>query len=88
MRASFAAWVAVAALLAAALAWRAADAHRANAALYRRLCETEAELARQEAERERLRAELEALENDPMYVETLLRRVRLVEPGELLIEGK
>ncbi len=78
----------MAALLAAALAWRAFDAHSANAALYRKLCDEEAELVREETRQKKLRAELEAIERDPLYVESLLRQARQVEPGETIVERR
>lgn len=85
-RASAAAWTALAALLGAALAWRAWETHVANAELYRRLCEAEADTVRLEAEGARLRAERDALENDPRYVERQLRERRMTQPGERLVE--
>jgi cell division protein FtsB len=75
-------------LLAAALAWRAVEAHRANAELYRRTAEAEAEQRRLEEERERLKAERRALEGDPQYVERKLRELRQAEPGERIIERR
>ncbi len=85
-RAAVAAWAAVAVVLAGALSWRAVDAHALNAELHRRLSEAEAEFARQEAQRERARAELKALDRDPTYVESKLRELRETEPGERLVE--
>lgn len=71
------------ALLAGVLVWRAAGAHRGNAELCRRYAEAERELERLEAAGRRFRAELDAIENDPVYVESLLRSAGHREPGEV-----
>ncbi|MBI2932259.1 MAG: hypothetical protein HYY16_11460 [Planctomycetes bacterium] len=81
-------WATAALVLSAALTWRAVDAHSANAELFRKISSEESELDRRNSERVRLKAELDALENDPMYIEQALRCMRHAESGERIVEPK
>ncbi len=68
-------WVlgALAAAFVVVLSAGAWDAHHRNARVLRDLQEAEADLARVRAESDRLKAELRALNEDPVYVEGVLR---------------
>lgn len=63
----------LAAALALVLVSGAWDAHRRNAVLLKDLQEADAEVERVQADSRRLRAELKALNEDPVYVEGVLR---------------
>lgn len=78
---------AAALLLAAGLAWRGLEAHRANVALFERLGAVERESEQLRAEGERLRSELDALRSDPLYVERMLRGAHQAAPGEVVVEN-
>lgn len=67
-------WGGLAVALAIALAVKAADAHGRNAALYRKLKAAQAELDRVEGDERRMRSELKALNEDPIYRESVLER--------------
>ncbi len=75
-------WPAVILLLALALAGRAWSAWNSVAAEQAALVEAKAEADRLGSERDRLRAELEALQKDPVYLERLLRQNKRVAPED------
>lgn len=58
--------------LAVALIAKAVDAHGRNAGLHRRLKAIERELEREQRDESRMRAELRALKDDPLYLESML----------------
>lgn len=67
-------WGTLAGALAVSLVVKAVDAHGRNAAIHRRLKATEAELGRMRGDEKRMRAELKALSEDPIYLESILNR--------------
>ena len=73
-------------LLAAALAVHAVRAGREGSELERRSGALAREIERVGLENRALRDELRALEGDPVYVESLLRRWRMAAPGERVVE--
>ena len=79
-------WGTLALLLAAVLAWRGVDAHRRAVALYGQVLHVDRDLDAAQAEHRRLRAEKDALESDPQYIEQRLRALRLAEPGEVIVD--
>lgn len=81
-------WTVVVGLLAAALIVRAGWVHADNLEAWRRVESARAESARLEGQNRGLRAEADALRNDPLYVEMRLRHERHVEPGEELDRGR
>ena len=81
-----AAWGLGAVLLMAALASHAAGTGREAAALARRAEALERDLGRARERNRDLRQELRALDEDPVYLETLLRRWRRAGEGERVVE--
>ena len=81
-----AAWMAGAAALAAALASHAAGTGREAAALARRAEALDRDLERARERNRDLRQEIRALDEDPVYLETLLRRWRRAGEGERVVE--
>lgn len=65
-------WGALAGALALSLAVKALDAHGRNASLHRRLMETDEELRRIQKDETRMRDELKALKEDPLYQQSVL----------------
>jgi hypothetical protein len=65
-------WGALAGALAISLAVKAVDAHGRNAGLHRRLMESEWELQRIQRDEARMRDELKALKEDPLYLQSVL----------------
>lgn len=78
-------WTSAVLLLAAVLAWSAWDARGEVAALERRRDALRREVDRAREENGSLRDELRALKEDPVYVESLLRRQRRAAPGERIL---
>ncbi|MBI4566569.1 MAG: hypothetical protein HY716_17975 [Planctomycetes bacterium] len=72
--------------VAALLLVRTVEAHRRNAGLYHRNVRVEVELDRLRAERESMKRELKALESDPLYVESQLRRLEVGSRREPVLE--
>jgi hypothetical protein len=87
-----AAWVrpalltAAAGLLAGILALQGWRARADGAELDRRSAALDREIGRMKRENQAMRDELKALETDPVFVESLLRRWKLAAPDERLIE--
>jgi hypothetical protein len=79
-------WGALAGALAISLAVKAVDAHGRNAGIHRRIKATEAELDRIRRDENRMRAELKALNEDPLYVDSVLKRPASGRPQEPVIE--
>ena len=75
-----------AAALAVAFTVHAAGTGREAAALARRAAALDRELGRAKARNRDLRDELRALEEDPVYLEALLRRWRRAGEGERVVE--
>jgi hypothetical protein len=65
-------WGALAGALALSLAVKAVDAHGRNATLHRRLMETDQELRRVRTDENRMRDELKALKEDPLYLQSMM----------------
>ena len=78
-------WTAAAAL-GVALAAQAAGAGRNAAALERRAAVLDRDLERARGTNAALREELRALREDPVYLESLLRRWRRAGEGERVVE--
>jgi cell division protein FtsB len=85
-RAKRAALVAALVLLGGALAVQAYRSRTGHGDLERRAAALDGEIARLESENRAMRAELKALETDPWYVESLLRRWKMARPGERVVE--
>lgn len=85
-RAGAAAWAVVPGLLALALAAHAVRAGQEGSDLERRSAALAAQIERVRRENQAHRDELRALENDPVYLESLLRRWRMAGPGERVVE--
>lgn len=81
-----AAWGIVVALLAAALAAQAGRGGGEAAELRARAAEIDREIGTMRRRNRDLRDEVRALETDPVYVESLLRRWKRVGEGERLVE--
>jgi hypothetical protein len=81
-----AAGIVTAVVLAAALGAQAAGSGREAAALGRRAAALDRELERARGRNRALREELRALDEDPVYLETLLRRWRRAGEGERVVE--
>lgn len=79
-------WVSAVALLGLTLASQAVRAGREGAELERRSVALGREIDGVRRENQALRDELRALDNDPVYVETLLRRWKMAGRGERVIE--
>jgi len=79
-------WGVLAAVLGISLIVKAVDAHGRNAALHRRLKATEAELDRIQADKGRMSAELKALNEDPLYLDSMLQRTAAGNPREPVVE--
>ena len=79
-------WGTLAGALAISLGVKAIDAHGRNAGLHRRIRATEAELERIRGDEARMRAELKALSEDPLYVESVLKRPSAGPPREPVVE--
>ena len=79
-------WGGLAVALAIALALKAVDAHGRNAALYRKLKAAQAELDRVEGDERRMRSELKALNEDPIYRESVLDRPVGARSNEPVVE--
>lgn len=75
-----------AAALAVAFTLHAAGTGRESAALSKRAAALDRELERERTRNRALRDELRALEEDPVYLETLLRRWRRAGEGERVVE--
>jgi len=72
--------------LAALLAAQAAGARREREAVAREGAALDRELERMKRANQALRDEVRALEADPVYVESLLRRWKMVGPSERVVE--
>lgn len=81
-----AAGVLAAAALLAAFAHHAAGTGREAAGLAKRAETLDRELAREKERNRALRAELRALDEDPVYVESILRRWRRAGENERVVE--
>lgn len=79
-------WGALAGALALALVVKAVDAHGRNADLHRRIQAAQDELDRIRREETRMRAELKALDEDPLYLESVLKRPPAGRPREPVVE--
>lgn len=72
--------------LAAVLAAQAAGARREREAVARQGAALDREIERVRRANQALRDEVHALEADPVYVESLLRRWKMVGPSERVVE--
>jgi cell division protein FtsB len=72
--------------LAVLLAAQAAGARREKEAVAREGAALDRELERMKRANQALRDEVRALEGDPVYVESLLRRWKMVGPSERVVE--
>ena len=79
-------WGGLAAALAISLVVKAVDAHGRNAAVHRRLKATQDELDRIQRDESRMRAELKALNEDPLYLESVLKRPAAGGPRTPVVE--
>ena len=79
-------WGTLAGTLAISLVAKAVDAHGRNAGIHRRLKATQAELDRVRSDESRMRAELKALGEDPLYLESVLKRPPAGQPREPVVE--
>ncbi|HZL72223.1 MAG TPA: hypothetical protein VFC86_07175 [Planctomycetota bacterium] len=79
-------WGTLAGILAISLVVKAVETHGRNAGLHRRLKATEAELDRIQADEARMRAELKALSEDPLYLESVIQRPPAGPPGAPVVE--
>lgn len=73
-------------LLAGALAVQACRSRSEHRDLEHRAAVLDSEIERMELENQAMRDELKALETDPWYVESLLRRWKMAGPGERVVE--
>ena len=64
---------------------KAVDAHGRNAVLHWRLVDTELQLERIRRDENRMRAELRALQEDPLYLQSVMERAP-AGPREPVIE--
>ena len=85
-RAGRALWGLSLALLAATLLSQATRVRGESLELSRREAELDREIGRMRRANESMRQELRALEVDPVYVESLQRRWKMVSDGERLVE--
>jgi len=81
-----AAGVAALAGLAVLLASQAANARREREVVARQGAALDREIERMKRANQALRDEVRALEADPVYVESLLRRWKMVGPSERVVE--
>ncbi|HZE99455.1 MAG TPA: hypothetical protein VE981_20795 [Planctomycetota bacterium] len=72
--------------LAVLLAAQAAGARRERETVAREGAALDREIGKLKSANQALRDEMQALEADPVYVESLLRRWRLVGPAERVVE--
>jgi cell division protein FtsB len=72
--------------LAVLLAAQAAGARREREVVAREGAALDREIARLKGANQSLRDEVRALESDPVYVESLLRRWKMVGPSERVVE--
>ena len=79
-------WGTLAATLALSLIVKAVDAHGRNAGIHRRIRAADAELNRIQAEERRMRAELKALKDDPLYLQSILDRPPAGRRTEPIVE--
>ena len=78
-------WTSALLLLAGVLVWSAWDTRGEVAGLELRRNALQREVERAQRENQALRDEIRALEEDPVYVESLLRRQRRAGPGERIL---
>jgi cell division protein FtsB len=78
--------VAILAGLAVALAAQAAGSRRERESVARESAAMDREIARLRKTNQALRDEIRALDSDPVYVEALLRRWKMVGPSERVVE--
>lgn len=79
-------WGILAAALAVALVLKAADAHGRNAVLHTKLVGAQAELDRIRTGKKRMRDELKALNEDPAYIDSMLKRRAAGGPEAPVVE--
>lgn len=72
--------------LAVLLAAQAAGARREREVVAREGAALDREIARLKTANQSLRDEIKALDSDPVYVESLLRRWKMVGPSERIVE--
>ena len=72
--------------LAVLLAAQAAGARREREVVAREGAALDREIARLKSANQSLRDEVRALDSDPVYVESLLRRWKMVGPSERIVE--
>ena len=72
--------------LAVALAAQAAGARRERVAVARETAAMDREIERLRRSNQALRDEIRALDSDPVYVESLLRRWKMIGPSERNVE--
>jgi hypothetical protein len=79
-------WGTLAAALAVTLVLKALDAHARNAGIHRRIRAAEAELDRIQRDQRRMRAEMKALSEDPLYLQSELDRSPAGRQREPIVE--
>tara|TARA_Y100000588_G_scaffold336794_1_gene377825 strand:+ start:193 stop:492 length:300 start_codon:yes stop_codon:yes gene_type:complete len=73
--------------LGVALGWDLWEARKDTETSYREWKQADQELQRLLEENRRLGKELYALQNDPVYIESVLRQWRMARPGETVLVG-
>ncbi len=73
--------------LGAALSWDLWKARKDTEKSYREWKQVDRELERLLEENRQLEKELYALQNDPVYIESVLRQWRMARPGETVLVG-
>ena len=79
-------WGLLGAAVALVLVVRGAEAHQRNAELHRKVVRAQAELEALEFERNRMRDEIRALNEDPLYIDSVLKRRPAGESSEPVVE--
>lgn len=79
-------WGILSAALAVALVLKAVEAHGRNAVLHTKLVGAQAELDRLRTDKKRMRDELKALNDDPAYIDAILKRRAAGGPEAPVVE--
>ncbi len=75
-------------LLGIALGWDLWEARQETEVSFREWREADRDLERLLEENRRLERELQALQNDPVYIESVLRQWKMAHPGETILVGE
>jgi len=79
-------WGVLGAAVALVLVVRGVEAHHRNAELHRKVVRAQAELDALGAERSRMRDEIRALTDDPLYIDSVLKRRPAGDSSEPVVE--